>query len=205
MIDYILDRISDLLADDGRILYTPHLPGADRLVPDEEAVFDALVVTDGILAFDTKAAATYRAAGLCRVPRGSEADVVYYVMPDGRWHVDQHQLYLMLTGKPHLTPMEWVERDVAQRLLDARFIRTVVDTAFYVTQLWQCRLGYVVVVFSWTTDESRTSLGLVSDHWTFRIFVSDEAGPAQLSEELSDGSGYHPRNHEEMQVVVAGL
>ncbi len=124
MTDNISDRISYQLAAEGTVLFTPHLPGADRLVPNEKSRFDATVVAGEILTFDTAADAAYRDAGLSRVEHGTDADVAYGVLPDGRWHVNQHQLFLMLAGQPHLTPTEWVERDVAQRLLKAvKFIR----------------------------------------------------------------------------------
>ena len=40
------------------------------------------------------------------------SDVVtgYVVLRDGRWHVDDTQLLLMLHDEPHLTPREWLER-----------------------------------------------------------------------------------------------
>jgi hypothetical protein len=206
MTDYISDRISDYLADQGRTLFTPHLRGEDRLVPNEKSTFDATVVAGEILAFDAEAAATYRDAGLSRVEHGTDADVVYDVLPDGRWHVNQHQLFLMLAGQPHLTPTEWVERDVAQRLLKAvKFIRNVEEAELLIKQLWQCELGYVLVVFSWTTDYSRSSRGLDPDYWALRIYTSNEAGSTVGSTKLTEGGGYSPWNHEEMHEVIARL
>jgi hypothetical protein len=111
----IFDVITDYLTNSGAVFFTPHEEGDDRLVPKEESEFDTAVVEAEIMAFDAEVAAIYRDAGIPRQEYGSDADVTYLVLPDGRWHLDEHQAYLMLDKQPHLTPKEWVERDVAHR------------------------------------------------------------------------------------------
>lgn len=51
-------------------------------------------------------------AGKARVSLAALA-LHWVVLPDGRFHCDPHQAYLMHNDEPHLTVLEWVERKLA--------------------------------------------------------------------------------------------
>ena len=209
MDDLVFDALSASLGWRNRVIFTPHDPDPEEraLVPNEKCTFDAEALAREILDFDVWAAAMYRAAGLRPFEYSVEVDFGYDVMPDGRWHINRLHFYLMLLGEPYLTPKEYVERDIAQRLLKPiKFVRIVVEEDDSTAYLWQCESGYVVVRHTRRTGDNVTWLGLHAGHeaWTLGIFRSDETGtdPAELV--------YEDQNHKRwsirmMSEVIAGL
>jgi hypothetical protein len=111
----LFDRIGDALS--GIHVPTPLPPvTAARFVWDEEdsesgrfefeAGVDKALVDFQIRKFHSDLMERFAQAN---VPAD---DVRYVVLRDGRWHVDDTQALLMLHGKPHLTPREWLDRMV---------------------------------------------------------------------------------------------